>query len=176
VLEKSRIEAIWASRLSEQVRQNGKLFFRLAYEILHDAAGAEDVCQQAFSKAWERRAEIEDESLRGWLAKVVVNESLAIVRRRKAEKRAMLSRAEVNPAASMDGAPATELRESVLIALEHLPEKARLVVVLRLMNGMSGNEVKSLLDCSAAEVSRQLYLAMEMLRKHLSDWTFTPMR
>jgi RNA polymerase sigma-70 factor (ECF subfamily) len=175
VLENFRNEATWASLLAEQIRQNGRLFFRLAFGVLRDAASAEDVCQQAFSKAWEHRVEIAGaESIRGWLAKVVINESLAVVRCRKAEQRALSSRAEIDRGLSNAPEAGTELRESVLAALDRLPETPRLVVALRLMQGISGNEVKAILGCSASEVSRQLYLGMEMLRELLADWATTP--
>jgi DNA-directed RNA polymerase specialized sigma24 family protein len=39
---------------------------------------------------------------------------------------------------------------------------------------MSGNEVKVILGCSASEVSRQLYLGMEMLRELLAEWEAAP--
>ncbi|MGD0770275.1 MAG: sigma-70 family RNA polymerase sigma factor [Tepidisphaeraceae bacterium] len=175
MLEKPGKEATWASLLAEQIRQNGRLFFRLAFGILRNTASAEDVCQQAFSRAWERRGKIEDsESLCGWLAKVVINESLAIARRRKAEQRALSTRAELDRALSNVQQDETELRESVLAALDRLPETPRLVIALRLMRGMSGNEVKVILGCSASEVSRQLYLGMEMLRELLAEWEAAP--
>jgi DNA-directed RNA polymerase specialized sigma24 family protein len=56
-------------------------------------------------------------------------------------------------------------------ALRELPDLTRAVVVLRIMQGMSGNEVKGLLGCSAAEVSRRLYSGMEQLRTLLSGVT-----
>jgi RNA polymerase sigma-70 factor, ECF subfamily len=175
VAKKEGNEAIWASLLADQIRQNGRLFFRLAFGILRNAASAEDVCQQAFSRAWENRGEIEDvAALRGWLAKVVINESLAIARRRKAEQRALCTRAERDRTVSSGLHDGAELRESVVAALDRLPETPRLVVALRLMQGVSGNEVKEILGCSASEVPRQLYLGMEMLRELLADWAATP--
>lgn len=75
--------------LIAQVKSNSCLFFRLAYGVVRDVQTAEDVCQQAFLRAWELRGRIRDvETLRAWLAKVVVNESLVVVRRRKTEQRA----------------------------------------------------------------------------------------
>lgn len=164
-----RIDTTWGPLLAEQIKANGRLFFRLAFGILRNSSAAEDACQQAFSKAWERRGEIDGpEALRPWLAKVVINESLATVRRGKVEKRILATRAEED--VSMAVAPGTEseARESVVTALERLPETPRLVVTLRIMQGMSGKEVKALLGCSDSEVSRQLYLGMERLRTLLS--------
>lgn len=40
--------------LIAQVKSNSRLFFRLAYGVVRDVQAAEDVCQQAFLRAWER--------------------------------------------------------------------------------------------------------------------------
>jgi RNA polymerase sigma-70 factor (ECF subfamily) len=130
--------------------------------VLRDAAAAEDVCQQAFLKAWQCQSAIRDRSgLSAWLAKVVVNESLQVLRRRKTELAALETAALFRaPQQSLPGDP-LENRDHVLLALEKLPEITRLVVAMRLMQGLSGNEVKELLGCSAAEVSRQLHCGIE---------------
>ncbi|GEM_PF-1453202 len=150
--------------LIAQVKSNSRLFFRLAYGVVRDVQAAEDVCQQAFLRAWELRGRIRDmEAMRAWLAKVVVNESLVVVRRRKSEQRAR----NLYPVPDEDcrqPCERAEFRERLQDALDQLPEQTRMVVVLRLLDGMSGNEVKSLLGCSASEVSRRLHQGMERLR------------
>lgn len=158
----------WRTLLSEQFSQSGRLLYRLAYGILRDAPAAEDACQQALLKAWERRDELRDAArLRSWLARVVVTESLQARRRQKIERRVLVlqggepQQTEIGPLG---------LRESVLAAMQQLPEQARLVVALRLMQGVSGNEVKDLLGCSAGEVSKQLHRGMKILRELLADW------
>jgi len=167
-------QEFWARELAEQIRENGRLFFRLAYGVLRNAAAAEDACQAAFCRAWERRSELDGvEKPCAWLAKVVVNESLAAVRRTKSEGRAMAQRAEMTRASLRRDAP-RELAPEVLAALEQLPETPRMVVAMRIMQGISGNEVKEILGCSASEVSRQLYVGMERLRELLSDWSGSP--
>ena len=54
-------------------------------------------------------------------------------------------------------------------SIAELPEQTQLVIVLRLVEGMSGNEVKSLLGCSASEVSRRLHNGMDHLRQVWRD-------
>src|SRR4051794_33679867 len=80
--------ADWDRLLSEQIRQNGRFFFRLAHNVLRDAQLAEDVCQQALLRAWEERDRIQPgPTLKAWLARTVVNNSLQLVRRGKGERR-----------------------------------------------------------------------------------------
>jgi RNA polymerase sigma-70 factor (ECF subfamily) len=170
VLSKSNADQLWARLLAEQVTRNGRLMFRTAFGILRDAGAAEDVCQEALLRAWERRGSVADPTaLGGWLVQVVVNESLRVARRRKVERRDLTERSRRATGAATASVEAG-LRDSVIAALEKIPELPRLVVALRLMQGLSGNEVKDLLGCSASEFSRQLHRGMERLRELLADF------
>ena len=164
-------DARWRLALCEHVHGQGRLLFRLAYSLLRDAAAAEDACQQPFLKAWEERERIRSHrALRPWLVRTVTNASLQIVRRRRIEQRAV--RAEAQGREDVMIAPVHEgdIREALLDALAKLPELTRMVVVLRVMRGMSGNEAKDLIGCSAAEVSRHLHRGLEQLRRLLPEF------
>jgi RNA polymerase sigma factor (sigma-70 family) len=155
----------WPALLSRQIALHGRLLFRAAFDILKNAAAAEDVVQQALLKAWERRGEIEQPTLlKQWLVRSVVNGSLEHLRRRKTEARVLKLRVVAADHETTPSADRIELREQLLDALSDLPEMSRSVVALRVLEGMSGNEVKDLLGCSAAEVSRQLHRGLEQLR------------
>jgi len=195
VSEPSRPGASWRQRLTDLCVAERAFLLRLAWGILRDAHAAEDACQQAFLRACAARPTGSDcatpapgcstaatcptppdpARLRPWLAQVVVNESLQVLRRQKLERRLRgqaLAREQTGAGPDAAGGVSDAdpfLRESVLAALEQLPEPNRLVVLLRIMEGWSGNEVKDLLGCSAAEVSRRLYRGMEELRGLLAD-------
>ena len=170
VLGRGMEGSAWESLIEEQIRQNGRLFFRLAYNVLRDSPAAEDVCQQAFLRACEQRQLILHNAgaLKAWLVRTVINGSLQAIRRGKVERRAMQDQARSRPAADPAGDP-LELRECVLAALGRLPEQTRLVVAMRVMEGLAGNEVKELLGCSAAEVSRRLHRGLEQLRRMMAE-------
>lgn len=155
----------WAALLSREVHENARLYFRIANRILRDAAAAQDVCQQAFLRAYEGKfADTRGaRQLKSWMATVVINESLQVLRRRKVHWR---FQQDASRRSVRSEAPSTDpfLRDEVEAALARLPELTRAIVVLRIMQGMSGKEVRALLGCSLSEVSRQLYLGMEQLR------------
>ena len=148
-----------------------RLFFGLAHGVLRNSQAAEDVCQQRLLKAWEHRHNLLDpESLRGWL-----------VQGRRQRKPGNLpprqagcdSAANGNVAVPKDAQPPhhlVDLRESVNIALEKLPDHLREVVVLRLMEGLKGQDVARMLGITAVAVSRQLYQGIDRSREHLIDW------
>jgi RNA polymerase sigma-70 factor (ECF subfamily) len=168
--EKSRSERDWHVLLADQMTRHGRLFYKVAHGILRDAPAAEDACQQALLKALSRFDQIRSEdSLRAWLVKVVVTESLAVRRRRRLEERTRIERAP-RPAAALDDGAHWERRDAVLEALETLPEPTRVIVVMRLLDGMNGGEVSHILGCSEAHVSRQLHGGMALLRIALQDW------
>ncbi len=165
-------DANWRILLADQARHNGRLFFRVAYGVLRNAADAEDSVQRALAAAWEGRAQLRDAAkLRSWLARTVLNDSLRVRERQRVEQRvleehaAAVSEIAVGPEAGL-----AEVREAVLKAIERLPENIRLVVVLRLIEKVSGNETAQLLGCSAAEVSKKMHLGMKLLRGLLADW------
>lgn len=161
----------WKALLAEQLSQNGRLFYRLAFGVLRDHEAVEDVCQHAMLKAWECRHELrQGAALRNWLARVIVNQSIGAQRRRLVEQRVLANHAAPEPAIWNDSASEEERAQAVLLAMEKLPEQIRVVVALRLMQGASGNEVTELLDLTAPEVSRLLHRGMEMLRGILADW------
>ncbi|MCX5660569.1 MAG: sigma-70 family RNA polymerase sigma factor [Planctomycetota bacterium] len=159
--------------LTREVGVSGRLCFQVAHRILADANAAEDICQQSLLKAWEHRREIVNENaLRAWLLRVVTNECLQSLRRRRTQARVLSQRASPDKAASaFEPGRQAALRESVVLALSELPETTRAVVVLRVMGGRSGNEVKAILGCSAAEVSRRLHEGLDMLRTSMADWS-----
>jgi RNA polymerase sigma-70 factor, ECF subfamily len=169
VSEPSVPDQLWRQLLTEQIRLHSRLFLRLAWGVLHDSHAAQDVCQLALLKAWQQRDRMHNAvRTKAWLARVVVNESLQLMRRRKLEQRV---HSEIGQMAEhADGSSTSPVLRSMLEeALVSLPEPVRLVVVLRIMDGLSGNEVSELLGCSPSEVSRRLHAGLERLRGLLVD-------
>jgi RNA polymerase sigma-70 factor (ECF subfamily) len=162
----TRMEAL----LAGQMAARGHFLFRVAYNILRDDSEAEDVCQQAFMKAWEYQDRFRAyEALGSWLTQTVVNESLALHRRKKTESRALEHHSQDHATWDEPAADNQEQREMVLLEVARLAEPVRLIVVLRLLEGMSGNQVAELLECTAVEVSRRLHQGMEILRGKLTQ-------
>lgn len=158
----------WQRLLKDQIEQHSALLFRLAYGVLHDADQSEDACQQALLQAWRRRQDVRNgEAVRGWLARIVINESFAILRRRRTENRVLRDQAP-RGATPADPAESVALRDLVVAALAELDEPIRSVVVLRTMQGMSGGEVGQMLEMSLSEVSRRLHQGLDRLRNFIS--------
>ena len=171
--ENSGGPAGWRALLAEQFRQHGRFFFGVAVGIVRSPAVAEDVCHQALIKAWEQQQPNDDPaSLRSWLGRIVLNESLEAEptpqwRELRALPNVRQLEASPGPMAVQEQA---ELRDAVLASLDRLPDSVRLIVVLRMMQDVSGNEVAEMLGMSKTEVSRQLHNGMGLLRGMLGEW------
>src|SRR5205809_50456 len=76
---------------------------------------------------------------------------------------------EISPDRSRDMADQVRQHARLWFGLAALPESLRAVVTLRIMEGLSGNEVKDLLGYSASQVSRMLHEGLEQLRNVLTD-------
>jgi RNA polymerase sigma-70 factor (sigma-E family) len=135
----------------------------LAFVMLGDAAGAEDVAMEAFVRVfsrWPRFRKIEDQ--RAYLRQVVVNLCRSRWRRAVIEGRvnALVGRQEERHVRPMD-----RLDESLDLweAIRRLPERQRACVILYYLEDLSEAQVGELLSCSPGTVKSQLSKARAKL-------------
>lgn len=131
---------------------------------------AEDLAQEAFCRAIEHINEIRDpNSFRSWLWGIT--KRVCIDWARGAERRNQMGRLpETGPPSPNDpfsDVERAERRRQVRMAVDELPEKYRIVVQLRHLQGMSYEETADLLGLSPSGVSNRLAAAREMLRVKL---------
>ncbi|MEO1237409.1 MAG: sigma-70 family RNA polymerase sigma factor [Planctomycetota bacterium] len=175
VVPRTRSRAItgtWKKAVVDLVASHGGVHFRRARRIVGDPGVAEDVCQQAYLKAVAAEAEVRDPGrLAGWVGRVIVNEAIDVLRRRKRQRRAYETRGESGGrVAGAEGvAESAEERDLVLAMVKRLDEPIRVVVVMRTMQGMTGNEVSRALGCSPALVSRRLHRGLDQLRRWMEE-------
>jgi len=166
-------EPDWDHLISEQVRLNKRLFFRLAYRFVREDAAAQDVCQEAFARAWEHRNRLDPSgrTLKSWISQTVITECLQRVRRVKIEQRVLAYHAAVQPEEAQDLRMSKELRDAVTAAVDRLPERTQSIIKWRFFDGMAANEISTLLGCSKSDLWRQMQRGFEQLRGLLSaDW------
>jgi RNA polymerase sigma-70 factor, ECF subfamily len=135
-----------------------------------DESLAEELTQQTFIQAIERRATFEGRSSPiTWLCTIARNKLADHYRRLDREERRHL-RLVVHeiPSASVDpSASAVEEREVVLAALRTLPALQRAAVVLCYVDGLSVREAATVLDRSESATESLLSRARERLRLDL---------
>ena len=148
--------------LTEGMHQQLAPLYRLSLSILRSQADAQDAVQQGMLRAWERRRQVGDENkIRAWLMRIVVNECRNIQRKRM----------RVFPVADMpkegraDCMPGGELKA----AIAALEEKLRTPLLLHYMEGFSEKEIALILGVPATTVKSRMHRARRALRIELED-------
>ena len=160
--------------------ESSTLAFRVAYGVLRHRQDAEDVAQEAFVKAYRSFSQLRDrERFRAWLVRMTWR--LAIDRQRGDRRRAARERSpeglrhgsEVaqgfSPAAVEDIAE-RERAAHLWTAIDSLPDKLRIVIVLAGIEEHDTAEVARLLDVPQGTVKSRLFLARQRLKEQL-QWT-----
>ena len=146
---------------------------RLALGVLRDPHLAADVVQTTFTKAIEQ-GHTADESLRGWLFRVTMNEALAIKRRQGTHVRALNSLAWLAGGNERDGgeqaedrACRSEDRERIRLALKELPLEQRQVVLMRVYEQKTFAVISGELKVPLGTVLWRMQAALKRLRERL---------
>lgn len=159
------LEREFEARLAE----SSTLAFRVAYGVLRHRQDAEDVAQEAFVKAYRRFRELRDrERFRAWLVRTTWR--LAIDRQRANRRRItreQIERATSAQPSAADVVAASEQAAHLWAAIDALPEKLRVVVVLSNMEGHDVLDVARLLDLPEGTVKSRLFLARQRLKEQL---------
>lgn len=135
--------------------------YRLAQSILQQPADAQDAVQQAAEKAWRAADRIRPGQEKAYITRIVINECRNIQRRR--QRIVPISEPE-SPGTPI--APDAELRAVV----DSLPDKLRLPLLLRYMEGYSEKESAAILGITHNTLKTRLRRAKARLR---AEWQET---
>jgi RNA polymerase sigma-70 factor (ECF subfamily) len=149
--------------------ESSTLAFRVAFSVLRQREDAEDVAQEAFAKAYRTFRQLRDrERFRAWLVRMTWRMALDRQRsnRRRAEREA--EPPPPPPESLAQSADARERAEALWRAIDRLPEKLRVVIVLAGIEGHDVREVAALLEVPEGTVKSRLFLARQQLKERLS--------
>ena len=156
-----------------RLRDSGTLAFRVAYSVLRHREDAEDVAQDAFAKAFRSFGQLRDrDRFRAWLVRTAWR--LAIDRRR-GDRRRLAREDAVEPrveASIEQVASASQRAAHLWKAIDDLPDKLRVVIVLSGIEGHDTREVGSLLGIPEGTVRSRLFMARKALAERL-QWLTT---
>ncbi|HET9316887.1 MAG TPA: RNA polymerase sigma factor [Vicinamibacteria bacterium] len=153
-----------------RIQDSSSLAFRVAYGVLRQRQDAEDVAQEALVRALQRMASLRDrERFRAWLVRITWRAALD---RRRADVRRGRRELAIVPDESPPDAEAvaigSEHRQLVWQAVDALPDKLRLVVVLSAIEGHDTREVAALAGTSEGTVKSRMHRARKELAKRLT--------
>jgi RNA polymerase sigma-70 factor (ECF subfamily) len=161
------------------MQRHNRRLYRMARSVVLNDSEAEDVVQEAYIRAFINLDQFRGESsLATWLSRIVLNEALGRLRRRRPivdlgtiENRAP-SQIIPFPAAQLDPERAIaqrEIQRLVEQAIDELPEAFRIVLVARIIEDMSIEETAELFGLRAETVRTRLHRARALLRVALKQ-------
>jgi len=149
-----------------------KVFSIAVYSSGGDRAVADDVTQQIFLKLFTAIRQFRGESeFTTWLYRLVVNACLDERRRRRrllpwGDTVAMRNPSEKKPQEKQYAR--TEVAEAVRAAIGELKPKFRLPILLKYIEGLSYEEIATVMGCSKGTVASRLNRGHSQLAKRLS--------
>ena len=132
----------------ERIRDSSRLAFSIAYSVLRNRADAEEVAQDAFARAFRSFRQLRDrERFRSWPTRMTWRLAIDHMRARKRRQTRDDAAMAATPQAGDFEADtaARERTERLWLAIDNLPERLRVVVVLASIEGHGLNEVANLL-------------------------------
>ncbi|MCD4664412.1 MAG: RNA polymerase sigma factor [Bacteroidales bacterium] len=156
------------------VENHQQYAFSLAFRILCDEDEAKDAVQESFIKIW-RSIKNYDEKMKftTWMYKIVTNTAIdrfrSIKRLNQVNIETVYEKLEKqnhhNPGVQLDNRETAQL---IRIISETLPEKQKLVFVLRDLQGLDSCEVEDILNLPETSVKSNLYHARKVIREKLN--------
>jgi RNA polymerase sigma-70 factor, ECF subfamily len=157
--------------------RHGGAAFSLAYRIVGDRRGAEDVTQEAFLSIWRSRARFDRArgSVRAWVLGVTRNRAIDALRRGGAgaprldhDDETVLEAREASDrtdAEAIRRETAAELRA----ALDSLPEEQSKVIELAYFGGFSHSEIAEMVSQPLGTVKGRMRLGLEKIRVEIAE-------
>lgn len=187
---RSDVELMLATRagdenaFTELVDRHRDAVVNLTYRYLGNKSDAEDLAQEVFLKVYRARARYEPSAkFTTWLYRVAANACLNEVRDRRHRptfsaaalasgdgEEASLPVADGAVRSPLEEAERSELREQVRAALDELPERQRIALLLNKFHGLGYEELADSLEMTVPAVKSLLVRARENVRRRIEPY------
>jgi RNA polymerase sigma factor (sigma-70 family) len=159
------------------LRRHNQLLFRVLRGYLQKDVEVEDAMQNAYLKAFNKLYQFQGHSqFSTWLIRIGINEALAIIGKMKKEKTIYLYAADdrnedvkkitdgMNPEKQIIRQETERLLEH---AIDNLPDKYRMVYILKEVQGLPIDQVAESLNISVENVKVRAHRAKNLLKETL---------
>lgn len=156
------------------VRRYNRRLFRVGLSYLRQHEQTEDAMQNTYLKAFVHLGNFQrNASFSTWLTRIMINECLMMLRRRRrAREEVLLEGAKIHDATAPQGDTRLSLKEmKVLVetAISALPRNLRTVYVLREVQHLTTDEAAACLGVSPGSIKVMLHRARERLKSTLLE-------
>lgn len=150
--------------VSAALQTNYGKYYRLAYGYVHNEADALDIVQEAAYKAILKSDTLKEPAYADtWIYRIVINEAISFLRKRKDTKELEEADAEYTDAEHMPSCDYIDLHQ----AIDALPPGEKSIVILRFFEDRQLDEIAELLGENLSTVKSRLYRLMKKLRVSL---------
>ena len=151
----------------ELVSRHQQQVYHMVLRMVRNREDAEDVVQDAFVSAFEKLGTFKGTaSFRTWVISIALNRARNLLRDNPPERSAELPysarAATADPLEVLEGRERQELLES---AIDALPPKQRMTLLLRVHEGMSHKEIARTLGTSTGTSKANYHFAVSRLRE-----------
>jgi len=163
-----------AAMIETVISEHETALLRCAARLVNDAAAAEDVVQNVFTKLFQKwpPGMRPSKQLRSWLFRAIHNEAVDYIRRESRLRLLHSKHAEEQPKSCPDGIhcePGHEERKAIVLRHLHaLLPRERQVLILRLQEGMSYREIGEVTGRSEGNVGNILHHAVRKMSGQLA--------
>ncbi|RWC30900.1 RNA polymerase sigma factor [Mesorhizobium sp.] len=159
------------------IKTHNQRLYRIARGVMRNDSEAEDIVQEAYVRAFANLDAFRgDSSLATWLSRIVINEALGSLRKRRKtvalpeNPQAEIIRFPLNPSDDPERTMAQrQILQLVERATDSLPDVYRTVFMARVIEGLSIEETADLLGVRPQTVKTRLHRARALVRKALDD-------
>ena len=133
-----------------------------------DVAMAEDLCQDVFMKAWDKREDINEETVKSYLYTIANNMLLNKLRHNKV----VMNFAEKNKDQKNAQSPQyvleeKEFKEGLERIISNMPEKQREVFLMNRIDELTYKEIAERLELSVKAVEKRMHGALGYLKDRI---------
>jgi RNA polymerase sigma-70 factor (ECF subfamily) len=154
------------------VRLYRREIYSLAWRLTGDAVEADDIAQETFLRAYRALPGFRGEAtLRAWLRRIASNLSLNLIQSARLTRRDDVEIDE-RPSARQGGEEAVigiERSQRLGPALQALPPRQRMTLVLRVSEGLRFKEIARMMGCTTGTAKANFFHAVQALKRALRD-------
>lgn len=153
--------------------------FSFSYRYLQSREEAEGVVQHVFLTLWNNRETLHEiRNLNAWLFTVTFNQIRKIFRNTAITRQKMDSYAAFAPSednSTLSSIEFNDMMENAEDAINQLPKRQRTILLMRIKEGLSSEEISKKLEINKRTVENHLSSARSALRKILRDEQLIPL-
>ncbi len=154
--------------LEELVMKYQKKIYVHIYGMVNDVEEAKDLTQKTFLKAFKGIRDFRKESsFKTWLYQIAINTSLNHIKQRRSDDIELEESVRENKPEALTIIIEEEKRAHVKMALNELPPRQRLSIILRVFDGLSCLESARAMGCSEGAVKAHYHNGIKRLKQVL---------